>query len=253
MDRLARLRAIVAELREKCPWDRAQTFQSLAPLTWEETAELLEAIEQGEPEALTEELGDVLLHVCFYAQLAEEAGLTNVEEVVERLIQKLIARHPHVYGEAQAEDAQAVIARWEALKRAEKQRSPLAGVPERLSPFLQAYRLQEKAAALGFDWASPEALWPKLEEELAELHQALQTQNYSQAAAELGDVLFVLVNLSRHLKLDPESALQKTNTKFRQRFAWMENALQQEHNKTLRECSLEELERYWQASKAYYP
>lgn len=243
----------MAELREKCPWDRVQTFQSLAPLTWEETAELLEALEEGHPDALTEELGDVLLHVFFYAQLAEEVGLTDIEAVVERLIQKLIARHPHVYGEAQAADAKAVITRWEALKRAEKQRALLSGVPERLSPFLQAYRLQEKAAALGFDWASPEALWPKLQEELSELHQALQNQNYTQAAAELGDVLFVLVNLSRHLKLDPESALQKTNTKFRQRFTWMENALQQNENKNLHECSPEELEQYWQASKAYYP
>lgn len=253
MERFAKLRAIVAELREKCPWDRAQTFESLAPLTWEETAELLAALEEGQPEAIAEELGDVLLHVFFYAQLAEEAGLTRIEEVVERLIQKLIARHPHVYGAAQAADAQAVIARWEALKRAEKPNAPFSGIPERLPPLLQAYRLQEKAAALGFDWASPEALWPKLQEELAELHQALRAQNYSQAAAELGDVLFVLVNLSRHLKLNPESALQKTNTKFRQRFAWMEKAVQQEHNKDLHACSPEELEQYWQASKAYYP
>lgn len=148
MDRLAKLRAIVAELREKCPWDRAQTFESLAPLTWEETAELLEALAEKDPAAITEELGDVLLHVFFYAQLAEEAGLTHIQEVIDRLIQKLIARHPHVYGEAQAEDAKAVIARWEALKRAEKQRSPLAGIPERLPPPSTSLPLAGKSRCL---------------------------------------------------------------------------------------------------------
>lgn len=252
MEAFSRLRAIVAELRQKCPWDRAQTFDSLAPLTWEEVAELLEAIERRDPADITEELGDVLLHVFFYAQLAEEAGLTHMPEVVERLIHKLIARHPHVYGEVQAGDAKAVIARWESLKKAEKQRSALAGVPDRLPPFLQAYRLQEKAAALGFDWAEPAALLPKLHEELAELEEAIRRKDYTDAAAELGDVLFVLVNLARHLGLHPEKALQATNTKFRQRFAWMEAQLAAE-NKDPRTCSSEELESYWQASKAYYP
>ncbi|RMF47570.1 MAG: nucleoside triphosphate pyrophosphohydrolase [Bacteroidetes bacterium] len=252
MEALDRLQTVVAELRARCPWDRAQTFESLAPLTWEEVAELLEALQQRDPAAITEELGDVLLHVVFYARLAEEAGLTSFSEVVERLIHKLIARHPHVYGQAEAHDAQTVLARWEALKKAEKRRSPLSSVPERLPPLLQAYRLQEKAAALGFDWASPQALWPKLQEELAELHQALQKQDYTAAQAELGDVLFVLVNLARHLNLNPEQALQKTNQKFRQRFAWMEETLQKVH-KDLSECSPEELESYWQASKAYYP
>lgn len=252
MEELARLQAIVAELRERCPWDRAQTFESLAPLTWEEVSELLEALEQRDPAAITEELGDVLLHVVFYARLAEEAGLTSLPEVVQQLIHKLIARHPHVYGQAEASDAQRVLARWEALKQAEKRRSPLTGVPQRLPPLLQAYRLQEKAAALGFDWASPHALWPKLQEEMAELQEALQKEDYTSAQAELGDVLFVLVNLARHLGLNPEQALQKTNHKFRQRFAWMEEALQKDQ-KNLRECSLEELESYWQASKAWYP
>jgi len=252
VEALDRLQTVVAELRERCPWDRAQTFESLAPLTWEEVAELIEALQQRDPASITEELGDVLLHVVFYARLAEEAGLTNFSEVVQRLIHKLIARHPHVYGQAEAHDAQTVLARWEALKKAEKRRSSLSGVPERLPPLLQAYRLQEKAAALGFDWASPQALWPKLQEELAELQKALHDKNYTAAQAELGDVLFVLVNLARHLNLNPEQALQKTNHKFRQRFAWMEEALQKEH-KDLRECSLEELESFWQASKAYYP
>lgn len=252
MEQFARLRAIVAELREKCPWDRAQTFESLMPLTWEEVSELLEAIEQESPDAITEELGDVLLHVLFYARLAEEKSWTNIEAVLDRLIHKLIARHPHVYGEAQAQDAKAVIARWEALKRAEKGTSPLAGIPERLPPLLQAYRLQEKAAALGFDWAYPSAVYDKLTEELSELQEALHRGDYQEAARELGDVLFVLVNLARHLHIDPERALAETNKKFRQRFAWME-AQAHADQKDLHTCSPEELESYWQASKAYYP
>ncbi len=247
-----RLRAIVAELREKCPWDRAQTFESLRPLTWEEVSELLTAIEEQSPDAITEELGDVLLHVFFYAQLAEEKGWTTIETVVHRLIQKLIARHPHVYGEAQAEDARAVIAQWEAIKQAEKGASPLAGIPERLPPLIQAYRLQEKAAALGFDWAHPRSIYPKLEEELSELRSALEREQYDEAARELGDVLFILVNLARHLRIDPERALAMTNAKFRNRFAWMERQAQAEQ-KDIRTCSPEELESYWQASKAYYP
>ncbi|MCX8112956.1 MAG: nucleoside triphosphate pyrophosphohydrolase [Bacteroidia bacterium] len=247
-----RLRQIVAELRKKCPWDRAQTFESLAPLTWEEISELLDAIERQSPEAITEELGDVLLHVLFYAQLAEEKGWTTIHTVIERLIHKLIARHPHVYGEAQAEDAKAVIARWEALKQAEKGASSLANIPERMPPLLQAYRLQEKAAALGFDWAEPSALYPKLQEELAELQAALEQRDYEEAAKELGDVLFVLVNLGRHLHIDPERALSLTNKKFRERFAWMELRAQLDQ-KDLRSCSSEELESYWQASKTYYP
>ncbi|MCS7298197.1 MAG: nucleoside triphosphate pyrophosphohydrolase [Bacteroidia bacterium] len=252
MDIFSQLKGIVAELREKCPWDRIQTFESLRPLTWEEISELLEAIDQGNPAAITEELGDVLLHVFFYARLAEEKGWTDVETVVRQLIHKLTARHPHVYGEASAQDAKAVVARWEASKRNQGPSALLSGVPERLSPLLQAYRLQEKAAALGFDWAHPQALLPKLEEELRELREALQQEDYTAAAQELGDVLFVLVNLARHLHLDPERALSMTNMKFRQRFAWMEAQAQAEQ-KDLRTCSPEELESYWQAAKAYYP
>ncbi|MEN3041237.1 MAG: nucleoside triphosphate pyrophosphohydrolase [Bacteroidia bacterium] len=252
MATLERLRNIVAELRQKCPWDRAQTFESLLPLTWEETAELIEAIESGQPEAITEELGDVLLHILFYAQLAEEKGWTNIEAVMQHLTQKLIARHPHVYGEAQAQDAKTVIARWEAIKRAQRGTSALASIPERLPPLLQAYRLQEKAAALGFDWATPQALYPKLEEELSELRASLEAGDYESAAKELGDVLFVIVNLARHLHLDPERALSATNQKFKARFAWMEHQAQKDQ-KNLSSCSSEELESYWQASKVFYP
>ena len=247
-----RLRQIVAELRQKCPWDKAQTFQTMSPLTIEEAYELVEAVWQGDDTAIIEELGDVLLHVFFYARIAEEAGRFSIETVVERLNQKLIARHPHVYGEARAADAKAVLAQWEKLKTAEKDRSVIGGLPERLPPLLKAYRMQEKAAAVGFDWSSLRGLLEKLDEELSELRKAIETDNLSEAAAELGDVLFVLVNLGRHLGIDPERALHQTNEKFEKRFQYMEKRLK-ETQKSFSECDLAELEFYWQQSKSLYP
>ncbi|MEN2992352.1 MAG: nucleoside triphosphate pyrophosphohydrolase [Bacteroidia bacterium] len=252
MEVFTRLRQIVAELRQRCPWDRAQTLESLLPLTWEEVAELQEAIYAENPNALAEELGDLLLHVFFYAQLAEEKSYTNLEKVAERLIHKLIARHPHVYGQATAADAQSVLRQWENLKAAQDGSPSPLRLPEGLPPLVEAYRLQEKAAALGFDWAAPEALWDKLSEELEELRKALAVRDYTEASKELGDVLFVLVNLARHLHLSPEQALRQTNRKFRQRFAWMEQQAKADA-KSLQACSPEELEAYWQAAKSYYP
>ena len=247
-----RLRQIVAELREACPWDKAQTFHSLSPLTIEEAYELIEAIRANEDAAIIEELGDVLLHVFFYARMAEEEERFSIDAVVERLIQKLIARHPHVYGSAKASDARAVLAQWEKLKVAETNRSVIGGLPERLPPLLRAYRLQEKAAAVGFDWASLQGLVEKLDEEMAELRAAIASQNLPEASAELGDVLFVLINLGRHLSIDPERALHQTNQKFEKRFQYMENRLREEQ-KSFSECDLEELEAYWQQSKSLYP
>jgi XTP/dITP diphosphohydrolase len=252
VESIDRLRQIVAELRAHCPWDKAQTHESLAPLSVEEVYELLDAIQKNEPEALIEELGDVLLHIFFYAQIAEETGCFSMETVVERLTQKLIARHPHVYGEAVATDAKAVLKQWETLKKVQQHRSILSGLPERLPPLLRAYRLQEKAAAVGFDWTSLTGLLEKLEEELMELKAALAADQKAQAAAELGDVLFVLVNLGRHLGIDPERALHQTNTKFVHRFQYMENCLHQQQ-KSLSECTIDELETYWQQSKSYFP
>lgn len=252
VENIDRLRQIVAELREKCPWDRAQTFQTMPPLTIEEAYELVQAVQQGDDAAIIEELGDVLLHVFFYARMAEEAGRFSIETVVERLNQKLMARHPHVYGEAQAADAKAVLAQWEKLKKAEKERSVIGGLPERLPPLLKAYRLQEKAAAVGFDWTSFQGLLEKLDEELSELKKAIETDSSSEAASELGDVLFVLVNLGRHLGVDPERALHQTNEKFEKRFQYLEKRLK-ETQKSFSECDLAELEAYWQQSKSLYP
>jgi XTP/dITP diphosphohydrolase len=252
VESIDRLRQIVAELRERCPWDKAQTFHSLVPLTIEEAYELIEAILRGEDAEIVEELGDVLLHVFFYARMGEEEGRFSIDTVVERLNQKLIARHPHVYGQAQALDAKAVLAQWEKLKAAQSERSVIGGLPERLPPLLKAYRLQEKAAAVGFDWASLQGLTEKLKEELAELQRAIEANQLSEAAAELGDVLFVLVNLGRHLGIDPERALHQTNQKFEKRFQYIEKRLK-EAQKTFAECDLEELDAYWQQSKSLYP
>ena len=252
VEHIDRLRQIVAELREKCPWDKAQCFETMSPLTIEEAYELVQAARQGDDAALIEELGDVLLHVFFYARMAEEAGRFSIETVVERLNQKLIARHPHVYGEAQAADAKAVLTQWEKLKTAEKNRSVIGGLPERLPPLLKAYRLQEKAAAVGFDWSSFQGLLEKLDEELNELKKAIEMHNLPQATSELGDVLFVLVNLGRHLGIDPERALSQTNEKFEKRFQYLEMCLK-EMQKSFSECDLAELESYWQQSKSLYP
>lgn len=252
VEAIERLRQIVAELREACPWDRAQTFHSLTPLTIEEAYELIEALRENEDAAIIEELGDVLLHVFFYARMAEEENRFCIETVVERLIQKLIARHPHVYGNARASDAKAVLAQWERLKSTEANRSVIGGLPERLPPLLRAYRLQEKAAAVGFDWTSLEGLLKKLEEEMTELKEAIRSHKLPEASAELGDVLFVLVNLGRHLGIDPERALHQTNQKFEKRFQYVETCLR-ERQKSFSECDLEELEAYWQQSKSLYP
>jgi MazG family protein len=184
--------------------------------------------------------------------MGEEEGRFSIDTVVERLNQKLIARHPHVYGQAQASDAKAVLAQWEKLKAAQSERSVIGGLPERLPPLLKAYRLQEKAAAVGFDWASLQGLIEKLKEELAELQRAIEANRLSEAAAELGDVLFVLVNLGRHLGIDPERALHQTNQKFEKRFQYIEKRLK-EAQKTFAECDLEELDAYWQQSKSLYP
>ena len=252
VETIDRLRQIVGELREACPWDKAQTFHTLPPLTIEEAYELIEAIQENEEAAIIEELGDVLLHVFFYARMAEEENRFSIDTVVERLIQKLIARHPHVYGNARASDARAVLAQWEKLKSTETNRSVVGGLPERLPPLLRAYRLQEKAAAVGFDWASLEGLLSKLAEEMSELRQAISAHDLSAASAELGDVLFVLVNLGRHLGIDPERALHQTNRKFEKRFQYIETCLR-EKQKSFSECDLEELEAYWQQSKSLYP
>lgn len=245
------LRALVSRLRRECPWDRAQTLTTLRPQTLEEAHELSQALLQDKPHEIEEELGDLLLHVLFYVQLGEEKGLWSWESVAERLKHKLIARHPHVFGESQAQDAESVLRQWQKQKRQEKGERPLS-LPSSLPPWVFAQRVQEKVAAAGFDWETPQAMIPKLQEETQELIEALSARQPAQAEKEIGDLLFLLVHLARRIGSDAEKALHLANQKFLARWHWIEETLKTQ-NKTPETCSSAELESYWQASKSMYP
>jgi XTP/dITP diphosphohydrolase len=256
---LQRLVNIINELREKCPWDRKQTFDSLRHLTIEETYELSEAIIQQDLVALKEELGDVMLHVVFYAKIAEEQKAFDLAAVIDQLCDKLVARHPHVFGDIKADDEIAVKRNWELLKLEEKNNkndnvSLLAGIPQALPALLKAVRIQEKVSSVGFDFQTPADAWHKVEEELAELKCHLATDHSvssaqeSAAEIEWGDLLFSLVNYARLVKINPETALEKTNQKFMKRFRYLEAAAQRD-GKSLFTMSLEEMDAYWEAAK----
>jgi len=250
--------AIMARLRapDGCPWDREQTFDSIKRHTLEETYEVFDAIERRDWPGLKDELGDLLLQVLFYAQMAAEAGYFDIADVARNLNAKLIRRHPHIFSDAVATDASAVLRNWELIKREEKkaaansgQTSLLDDVPRSMPAMLEAGKLGSKAAKVGFDWPNADGLFEKLDEEIAELRAELQPgKPTSAAAAELGDILFTAVNLARHLKIDPESALRDTNAKFRRRFRAMESAAG--GHESLEQRSPEELEALWAKSKA---
>jgi MazG family protein len=275
--------SIMARLRAPggCPWDREQTFDSIKPYTLEEAYEVLEAIDNRDWKELAGELGDLLLQVLFYAQMAQEQGWFSIDDVLDRLTSKLVNRHPHVFGDVKADTSAEVLRNWEALKAEEKKgrlasgggkaatnaeprESVLAGVSSAMPALLEAHKLSSRAAHLGFDWPDIRGLMEKLEEEIQEFEQYLKElpeavrQREAQGAvsdpvrgrleAELGDVFFVLVNLARFLSLDPESALKKTNRKFRRRFQWMERQLGEEGRRA-DQASLEELESLWQQAK----
>lgn len=245
-----KLLVMMDELREQCPWDREQTWQTLRTLTLEETAELSEAILEGSPDHVAKELGDLLLHIVFYGRLALEEQSFTLGQVIDRLMEKLVRRHPHIYGTTQADDAHAVKANWEEIKLKEGTGSVLAGVPAGLSSLVKAYRMQEKAAAVGFDWPNAHGPRQKVEEELKELDQAQTEANLTAMQDELGDVLFSLVNLARHLGLNPDDALEATNRKFRRRFQWLEQQAQAQGT-PLKSLPLAQLEALWQAAKAH--
>ncbi|MGQ9863347.1 MAG: nucleoside triphosphate pyrophosphohydrolase [Bacteroidia bacterium] len=245
------LRELVHRLRRECPWDRAQTLTSLRTQTLEEAHELSQALLEEKPGDIEEELGDLLLHVLFYAELGQEKGLWSWESVGERLKHKLIARHPHIFGQGRAQDAQAVLRQWHAQKRQEKGES-LLRLPPSLLPWVFAQRVQEKVSAAGFDWESPQAMIPKLQEETQELTRALELGNLSDVEKEIGDLLFLLVHLARRIGSDAEKALHQANQKFVARWNWIEETLKKQQ-KTPESCSLSELESYWQASKSVYP
>jgi MazG family protein len=289
-ERFERAVSIMARLRAPggCPWDREQTFDSIKPYTLEETYEVLEAIDHRDWDELTGELGDLLLQVLFYSEMAQEQGSFSIDDVLDRLANKLIDRHPHVFGEVKADTSAAVLRNWEALKAEEKKKrlaagggkaakkaehpeSVLAGISTTIPALLEAHKLSSRAAHVGFDWPEVEGLFDKLAEETGELREELKKfpapgprppgrgvagagrvdvpdELRSRLEDEVGDLFFVLVNIARYLSLDPESALRKTNRKFKQRFQWMEEQLRASC-RTPQQASMEELETLWQQAK----
>lgn len=243
-----RLITIMDELREQCPWDRKQTFESLRHLTLEETYELSDAILSGNMEEIGKELGDVLLHIVFYARIGSETGDFDIASVINRLCEKLIFRHPHIYGDVKVADEQDVKQNWEKLKLKEGNRSTLSGVPVSLPAMIKASRIQEKARGVGFDWDHESQVWEKVQEELQEFKTEADKGDAAKTEAEFGDLLFSLINYARFKNINPEDALEKTNRKFIQRFQYIESAAQAEGRK-LEEMSLEEMDRYWNEAK----
>jgi MazG family protein len=259
-ERWDRLVELMARLRgpEGCPWDREQTLESLRPYIVEEAYELVDAIEQDQPEAIREETGDLLLEVLFVSQICAEKGLFTPADVLEKLEDKIVRRHPHVFGERSARDAGEALARWEEIKDAEKNAgfpspgSLLAKIPRSLPALVRASKLSAQAARVGFDWASVEQILDKLSEELRELETARRSGRQEDLAEELGDLLFVIANISRHLGVDPELALRSANRKFEERFRHIEKRLAA-GGRSLSESSLEEMEALWQEAKGEAP
>jgi len=253
----ARLLDIMDLLREKCPWDHKQTFESLRPQTIEETYELCDAILNGDMKNISKELGDVLLHIVFYAKLGQEKAAFDITDVINHICEKLIYRHPHVFGDTVASTAGEVVKNWEQLKRTEKDgnKTVLAGVPVTLPPLIKAYRMQDKARAVGFDWEKKEDVWPKVAEELGEFREELaridpkDPSSRDAAEGELGDLLFSIVNAARLYDLNPDTALERTCTKFRNRFTFVEEE-GKARGRDLRDMTLQEMDALWEEAKS---
>ncbi len=246
-----RLLTIMDELRAQCPWDRKQTIDSLRHLTLEETYELSDAILQGNLPEVQKELGDLALHIVFYAKIASEQGNFTITDVLQGISDKLVRRHPHVYGDVTADDATTVERNWEQIKLREKgtiKKTVLGGVPTALPALLKAYRMQEKARGVGFDWERSEQVWDKVQEELQEFKEELRRGDAVKQEEEFGDLLFSLVNYARFAGINPEDALERTNKKFKQRFDYLEQRVQ-EDGKNLSEMTLSEMDVYWEEAK----
>ncbi|MGB1241564.1 MAG: nucleoside triphosphate pyrophosphohydrolase [Chitinophagales bacterium] len=248
LDAFNRILTIMEELREKCPWDKKQTIESLRPLTIEETYELTDAITEKNMVGIKEELGDLLLHIVFYAKIGEEQKAFDIESIINGLCDKLIKRHPHVYGDVEVKDEKEVQANWEILKLKEGRKSALEGVPKSLPALIKALRIQEKAKKVGFEWDTKEQVWEKVEEELGELKEAIEEKNQAHIEEEYGDVLFSLVNYARFIDVDPENALELTNKKFIKRFTQMEQIAQKQGN-LLSDMTLQEMDAIWNEVK----
>ena len=245
LEAFGRLLDIMDDLREKCPWDRKQTVQSLRHLTLEETYELSDALLKEDLTEIKKELGDVLLHLVFYAKIGSEKNAFDIADVINSLNEKLIFRHPHIYGETQVQDEEEVKQNWEKLKLKEGNKSILSGVPKSLPSLVKAYRIQDKVKGIGFDFANEDDAWKKVEEELQEFHAETDKEKKE---AELGDVLFSIINYARIAKLNPDSALERTNVKFITRFQKMEN-LAIERNLKLSDLTLDQMDELWEEAK----
>ncbi len=241
---------IVKRLRKECPWDREQTNDSIKANTIEEAYEVVEAIDNKDFGELKKELGDLLLHVVFHAQIAEENNHFAINDVVDSIKEKLIRRHPHVFGEKQVADSKEVLKNWEEIKLSEGRESVLDGVPHNLPALQRAHRLQEKAAKVGFDWEKKEDVWKKVIEEIEEMHQSEKEETREQLEFEVGDVFFAMVNYARFLGINPEDALRRTNEKFINRFNYVQKRVK-ETGKAINESNLEEMDKYWNESKKF--
>jgi XTP/dITP diphosphohydrolase len=242
----ARLMEIMDELREKCPWDKKQTLQSLRMLTIEETYELADAILENDLEGIKEEIGDIMLHMVFYAKIADEKNAFNIGDAMHEVCDKLIERHPHIYGDVIVADEEEVKRNWEKIKLKSGKKSVLQGVPVSLPAMVKAYRMQEKTAQVGFEWENKEQVWEKVREEMEEFQETIEKgMSMAKREEEFGDVLFSLVNYSRFIDVDPETALEKINKKFKSRFEYIEKHA----NKDLSDMTLEEMDVLWNEAK----
>ncbi len=243
-----RLLTIMDELREQCPWDKKQTMQTLRHLTIEETYELGDAILDNDLEEVKKELGDILLHIVFYAKIGSETQDFDIADVANGICEKLINRHPHIYGDVKVENEEEVKQNWENIKLKEGKKSVLEGVPNGLPSLVKANRIQDKVAGVGFDWEHPEQVFEKLKEELGELQEEVEAHNADKMESEFGDVLFSMVNYARFLKINPENALERTNKKFIKRFQYLEQKAK-ELGKTMSDMTLAEMDVFWEEAK----
>jgi XTP/dITP diphosphohydrolase len=249
LEAFGKLLDIMTELRAKCPWDKKQTLESLRHLTIEETYELADAILENDLDEIKKELGDLLLHIVFYAKIGEEKGAFNIQGVIESLNEKLIVRHPHIYGDVIADDEEQVKENWEKIKLREGKKNVLSGVPQSLPALIKAYRIQDKARGVGFEWEKPHQVWDKVQEELNELRQEVENNAPEQKIEEeFGDVLFALINYARFINVNPENALERTNKKFIRRFEYLESQTNAA-NKDMKKMSLDEMDVFWNEAK----
>ena len=246
-----RLLDIMDDLREKCPWDQKQTLESLRHLTIEETYELADAVLDNDLPEIKKELGDILLHIIFYAKIASEQKAVYMADFANAISDKVIHRHPHIYGDVNVEDEEEVKRNWEQLKLKEGKKSVLEGVPKSLPAVVKASRIQEKVAGVGFDWEQPEQVWEKVQEELSELNEEIKAGSKENIEKEYGDVLFSMINYARFINVNPENALEKTNKKFMNRFQYLETQAKKA-GKELSDMSLTEMDVFWEKSKEFF-